>query len=156
MQPSHAESTPPSKNIHPFYKGRSQNLALPPRIYLLFYNYSDAPRIYPPPPPTTYLLLNTYMRPSQNIPISPRTYSPLLLNMYTYMHVSHVLHFCICSDCKIKNIYMRPSQNLPFLPEYTPPPFKHLYIRPSQNLPLPPRIYPLFYLRTSQNLPSLS
>ena len=94
-----------------------------------------------PLPPRTYLIFHYYMRPSKNLPLPPRIY-PLL------------------------SIYIRPSRNLPPpLPRSTLPPFRD-YVRclrkpestsSSPNLPLLPRIYPLFhnYIRHSHNPPSL-
>ena len=109
----------------------------------------DPPRIYPYVPEYTPPL-NSYMRPSQNLPLSLRINPPPLFN-----------------NCDI----IRPSQNLPLPPRYTPIrqlyatlpactlPSQNIllfnnYMRSSQNPPLPPRIYLLFnnYLRPSQNV----
>ena len=152
------ESTPPSQNISPFsttiilcdpfriypslpeynplfsnynIMRHSQYLTLLPRIYPSFQHIHmcDPPRIYPSFPDYT-LLFNNYMRPSQNLPIPPRIYSPLFNN------------------------FMRPSQNLP-LPPWIYPSFQQLYATlpestpPSQNIPPfskmhmcdPPRMY---------------
>ena len=104
------ESTPPSQNILPFstnlYVLPSQNLPLPPRIYLFLqlYTLRDAPRIYPPPlsgytpfkqlllcdPPRIYPSLPEYPPFSKTIHELPESTPPTqdipppLLNNYYY------------------------------------------------------------------------
>ena len=99
------------------------------------------------------------MRPSQNLPISPRIHLP-----FQHLHATlpestppsqNIPHFK-----HLRATFPRstpPSQNIstfsttiwdppriyPSLPEYTPSLLSY-YMRPSQNLPLPPRIYPYF------------
>ena len=135
------ESTHPSQNTPPFstnlYVRPTQNLPLSPRMYPPFQQIymSDPFRIYPPfqqiytcDPSRIYSSLPEYslhlfstnllVRPSQNLPLPPRIYSPFSTT--------------VCD----------PPRMYPSLSEYI-----HLfnnYVRPSQNLPLPPRIYPPF------------
>ena len=164
VQPSQNLPLPPrihppfSKNS---YVRPSQNLPLRPRIYPPFQQICmcDRPRIYPslpeytPPPPfnkgicatlpestppsqnTPPLSGNLYVRPSQNLPLPPRTPSP---------HPSQQMYMC------------NPPRIYPYFPEYTP--FFNKFIcatlpestPPSQNIPPfqqmymcdPPRMYP--------------
>ena len=110
----------------------SQNLPLPPRIYLPFQQL--------------YATLPEYILPSQNIPSfstticdPPRIYPSL--PEYTPFSTTIILcdppriYTSLPDYTLLFNNYMRPSQNI--LPFST-----NLYVRPSQNLPLPPRIYP--------------
>ena len=132
------ESTPPPQNIPPFQQlyatlpestHPSQNI--PPFSTTTI--VCDPPRIYPSLPEYTPLF-NNYMRPSQNLPLSPRIYFPFQQRQYyaTPLPPQNLPTTIILSN---------PPRIYSSLPEYTP--FStNLYVRPSQNLPLPPRIYP--------------
>ena len=97
------------------------------------------------------------MRPSQNLPLFPRIYSPFQ-QIYSTLPEStppcqNIPPFLpiICDPHRtypppriypLFNNYVRPSHNLPSLTEYSLPLFNN-YMRPSQNLPPPSRVYPL-------------
>ena len=85
---------------------------------------SSDPSIYPSLPEYTPYSTNLYVRPSQNLPLPPRIYSPLKTTRI------------LCDAPRIYPISPKytppppPSTTIcstlriyPFLPEYTPPPF---------------------------------
>ena len=79
------------------------------------------------------------MRPSENIPLSPRIHSRTICDtpiIYPSLPEYTALYTSICDPPRI----YPSSQNMP--------PFKHLsYLRHSKNIPFPPRIYsPLKHL----------
>ena len=119
------KSTPPSQTIPSF----STTICNPPRIYPSLPEYTS--------------ILNSYMRPSQNLPLPTRIY-PLFHN-YSIMRSSQNLSLPLRIYSPFQPIYMcDPSRIYPCLPESTPPPpvFKNYKILPpSQNLPLTPRIF---------------
>ena len=150
------ESTTPSQNIPSF----STPICDPPRIYSSLLEYTpfstpicDPPRIYPSLPEYTPLF-NTYMRPSQNLPLPSRIYPPFQ-HLYATLPESTpppqkiTLSSTTVILCDVPKIY-------PSFPEYTPPPFQQLYAtlpestHPSRNIPPPfsttkcdiSRIYP--------------
>ena len=95
------------------YMQHSQNLHLYSRIYLLSTSIFVPPRIFHTFTKYTSLS-NIYMRPSQNLPFLPSTYSPF----YNYMRPSHNLplpqdiHPLSTTICDAPRIYTS-------LPEYT-------------------------------------
>ena len=112
------------------------------------------------------------MRPSQNLPLPPRIYSPF---QPIYMCDSPKIYPSLPEYTPLFNkcIYATlpestsPSQNIPPFSPTTCDPLKiypsqiipsfstNVYVRPSQNIPLPLKINPLFnnYVRLSQNMP---
>ena len=118
------------------YQGYWVLVSLPKKI-----TYATLPESTPSIPNRIYTLFNTYMRPSQNLPLSPRIYLPfqqldatLSESTPPSQNIPPSFSRTICGTPRI----------YPSLPEYTPFFNNYKIMRPSKNLSLPPRIYPPF------------
>ena len=111
--------------------------SLPGSTPPLYYDYVKCIRLPESTPPSQNNppLFNNYMRPSQNIPLSPRIYPPPFQQLYATLSESTLPSQNLFNNYNI----MRPSQNLPLSPKIPPPLFNNS-MRRSQNLPLLPRL----------------